>query len=124
MNNIIQALELNDIVIEAKRNNEIVFIHYDNAPSRNALDVMTYLRQSRFTRADHPPFSPDIAPCDFALFGSIKESFDDIVFETEEELLEAVHDFFETKWQDYFISIFKAWEKRLRLVIKNEGDYI
>ena len=82
------------------------------------------MQQSRFIRADHHLFSSDITPYDFVLFGNIKESFDDMVFETEVELLYAVHNFFETKWQDYFISIFKSWEERLRLVIKNKGGYI
>ena len=124
LNNIIKTLELTDIVTEATRNDENVFIHYDNAPCHNACAVKTYLPQSRFTRVDHPPFSPDIAPCDFALFGSIKESFNDAVFETEEELLDAILNFFDTKGPEYFISIFKSWEERLRLVIKNKGGYI
>ena len=73
LNYIIKTLELNNIITEARRNNESVFICYNCAPSHNAGEAMTYLQQSRFTRSDHPPFSSDIAPYDFALFEVLKK---------------------------------------------------
>jgi hypothetical protein len=40
--------------------------------------------------APHPPYSPDLAPPDFWLFGHIKTSLVDCVFNEIDEFLEAV----------------------------------
>ena len=38
----------------------------------------------------HPPYSPDLAPCDFWLFPTLKENLRGSRFETTEEMKEAV----------------------------------
>jgi hypothetical protein len=42
--------------------------HQDNAPSHNALIVHEFFARDSITVMDHPPYSPDLAPCDFFLF--------------------------------------------------------
>ena len=53
-----------------------------------------FLKISQLFRLEHPTYSPDLAPCDFGLFGTMKENFEDKEFETEEELFEAIMYFF------------------------------
>jgi transposase len=40
--------------------------------------------------AFHPPYSPDLAPSDFLLFGCVKERLKGMVFPSSEELLDAI----------------------------------
>jgi len=40
-------------------------LHQDNAPEHNALSVKTFLMKRKITMLEHPPYSPDLAPCDF-----------------------------------------------------------
>jgi hypothetical protein len=40
-------------------------------------------------RAPHPPYSPDLAPCDFYLFGDIKGRLAGASFEDPDQLLQA-----------------------------------
>jgi len=40
-------------------------LHQDNAPAQNTLSVKTFLMKHKITVLEHPPYSPDIAPCDF-----------------------------------------------------------
>ena len=40
-------------------------LHQDNAPAHNALSVKQFLTKHKFTVLEHPPYSPDLAPCDF-----------------------------------------------------------
>jgi histone-lysine N-methyltransferase SETMAR len=47
-------------------------LHFDNAPIHNTKAVMGQLEQSELKRMDHPTYSPDLAPCDFFRFGSMK----------------------------------------------------
>jgi histone-lysine N-methyltransferase SETMAR len=47
-------------------------LHQDNAPTHNALSVKQFLPNKSITVMEHPPYSPDLAPCDFYLFPKIK----------------------------------------------------
>ena len=38
----------------------------------------------------HPPYSPDLAPCDFSLLAKLKEKLSGYRYETIEEMKEAV----------------------------------
>jgi len=43
-------------------------LHHDNAPAHNALSATQFLVNKNITVLEHPPYSPDLAPCDFCLF--------------------------------------------------------
>jgi hypothetical protein len=43
-------------------------LHHDNAPSHTSITVREFLAQNKITTLPHPPYSPDLAPCDFFLF--------------------------------------------------------
>ena len=52
----------------------IKFLH-DNAPAHKSATVQEYLKESGLGLdvLDHPPYSPDLSPCDFWLFPRLKE---------------------------------------------------
>ena len=45
----------------------------DNAPAHKSTTVQEYLKESGLDVLDHPPYSPDLSPCDFWLFPRLKE---------------------------------------------------
>jgi hypothetical protein len=47
-------------------------LHHGNAPEHDAFGVCKFLAKDSNTKMDHPPFSPDLAPCDFWLFPKLK----------------------------------------------------
>jgi histone-lysine N-methyltransferase SETMAR len=47
-------------------------LQQDNMPAHNALPVKKYLANKNTTLLEHPPYSPDLALCDFYLFPEIK----------------------------------------------------
>jgi hypothetical protein len=49
-------------------------LHFDNAPIHNAEEVHAYLTDLGFTTMEQPRDGPDLARCDFFLFGAIKEN--------------------------------------------------
>jgi hypothetical protein len=61
-------------------------LHFDNAPIRNKGTVMGQLEQSWVKRMGHPPYSTDLATCDFFLFGYMKEQLKGRSFAEEKEL--------------------------------------
>ena len=38
---------------------------HDNAPAHKSATVQEYLKESGLNVLDHPPYSPDLSPCDF-----------------------------------------------------------
>jgi len=51
------------------------FIHLDNARAHYANPAKLWLQDHDVTVLQHPPYSPDLAPCDFWLFGFLKVGF-------------------------------------------------
>jgi histone-lysine N-methyltransferase SETMAR len=47
-------------------------LHHDNAPARTAVSIQEFLAEKNIPVVPHPPYSPDLAPCDFFLFPRIK----------------------------------------------------
>ncbi|UYV68744.1 hypothetical protein LAZ67_6000635 [Cordylochernes scorpioides] len=45
---------------------------HDNAPRHSSLIVRRFLAKNNVCVLNHPPYSPDLAPCDFYLFPKIK----------------------------------------------------
>ena len=64
--------------------------HEDNAPVHNSILVTDYLTKISIKTVPHPPYSPDLAPCDFWLFPKLKEKLRGCRYETIEEMKEAV----------------------------------
>ncbi|CAH2105700.1 unnamed protein product [Euphydryas editha] len=51
----------------------IWFLHHDNASAHRAGRTTDYLPEVGVKLLGHPPHSPDLAPCDFALFLHVKK---------------------------------------------------
>ena len=45
---------------------------HDNATAHTALSILQFLAERNIATLEHPPYSPDLAPCDFFLFPKIK----------------------------------------------------
>ncbi|CAG8651306.1 19638_t:CDS:2, partial [Cetraspora pellucida] len=50
-----------------------IMLHHDNATPHKAKEVTEVLRKERVILLSHPPYSPDLALCDFFLFPKIKK---------------------------------------------------
>jgi hypothetical protein len=47
-------------------------LHHDNAPAHTFLKATEFLTNNNMVIVPHPLYSPDSAPCDFALFPKLK----------------------------------------------------
>ena len=66
-----------------------------------------------------PPYSPDLAPCDFCLFPKLKGCR----YETIEEMKEAVRKVIDTFTQENFYGAFQKLLERYKKCIAAGGDY-
>ena len=80
----------------------------DNAPVHNSILVIDYLTKMGINTVPHPPYSPDLASCDFWLFPKVRGCR----YETIEEMKEAVTKVIDTLTQEDFHGAFQkllAW---------------
>ena len=67
----------------------------------------------------HPPYSPDLAPCDFWLFHKLRVCG----YETTEEMKEAVMAIIDTLTQEDFHGAFQKLLEQYNKCIVGGGDY-
>ena len=68
----------------------------------------------------HLCYSPDLAQCDFEVFGTVKESFEGQEFETEDEILSAIEDVYIQKVMNFGCHFLKVGRNDFKsALIKN-----
>jgi hypothetical protein len=75
-----------------------ITFHWDNTPSHTAKVTIAKITELGMNQMLHPPFppcSPDIASCDFFLFGNWKHEFQGCFYDSADELFSAITDLME-----------------------------
>ena len=98
-------------------------IHQDNAPVHKYILVTDYLTQMGIKTVPHPPYSPDLAPCDFWLFPKLKENLRGNRYSTIEDMKEAVTRVLNTLTQEDFQGAFQKLLERYNKCIDVGGEY-
>jgi len=106
-----------------KWQNQKLIIHYDNAPAHRSFKVSQFLAKNSTTVVPHPPYSPDLAPCDFFLFPKLKLRMKGRRFGTIEEIQEESQRVLDTIPKRDFQGCFQAWQKRWDRCIREKGEY-
>ena len=93
--------------------------HQDNAPVDNSILVTEYLTKMGTKTVLQPPYSPDVAPCDFWLFLKLRG----YRYERIEEMKEAVAKVIDTLTQEDFHGALQKLLERYNKCIAAGGDY-
>ena len=93
--------------------------HQDNTPVHNSIFVTDYLTKMGINTVPHPPYSPDLAPCDFWLFPQLRGCR----YETIEEMKEAVTKVIDTLTQEDFLGAFQKLLEQYNKCNVAQGDY-
>ncbi|UYV70425.1 hypothetical protein LAZ67_7002954 [Cordylochernes scorpioides] len=94
---------------------DTVKVHHDNATSHTAF-ITNFLARSNTSVILHPPYSPDLAPCDLFLFPRLKREMKGKHWETVENIQHHVTTFLRSIPFEEFQGAFQAWQTRLRKV--------
>jgi hypothetical protein len=95
---------------------------FGNAPAHDALRVREFLVKKSITKIDHPPYSPDLAPCDFWLFPKLKNA-------QKGQRFAGVHDIqinmtlLRVIPENDFQDCFRKWHHRLTKCISPEVEH-
>ena len=99
------------------------FLHHDNAPSDTSFDVREFLAQNKITTLPHPPYSPDLALCDFFLFPKLKTHFKGYHFGTAENVRAAATRALNNISSEDFLHRYEEWQQRWNRCIRSQGAY-
>ncbi|CAB3257263.1 unnamed protein product [Arctia plantaginis] len=102
---------------------DTLFLHHDNAPANRTGKTIDYLREVGVKLLGHPPYSPDLAPCDFALFPYAKKALKGRRFSNDEELIGAFEDIYGSVPDGFWGDVFSTWFDRMRACISANGHY-
>ena len=96
---------------------------------RRCLDSFTrsrFLQEINLKVIEHPPYSPDLAPCDFWLFPKLKEMLAGRHYESRTIIGCSVYQC--TSMKDIpaseYREAFRKWIERCKRVISSQGEYI
>ena len=96
---------------------------HDNAPAHTSAIVTAFLKKEKVTVLPHPPYSPDLAPCDFFLFPKLKAFLAGQKYQSRQALGSAIHQYLITVPKSAYRDAFKKWIHRLKLCISSHGEY-
>jgi histone-lysine N-methyltransferase SETMAR len=99
-------------------------MYHDNVRPHSANQTTATLRSFKWEVLQHPPYSPDLAPSDFHLFGSLKRHLSGERFPDDDAVERAVCTWFQYQPKEFYATGFqglvKRWDKCLNLC----GDYV
>ena len=96
-----------------------VRFHQDKAPVHNSILVTDFLTKIVIKTVPQPPYSPDLAPCEFWLFPKLRGC----CHEALEEMKETVTKVIDALTQENFHRAFQILFERYNKCIAARGDY-
>jgi len=101
-----------------------VLLQHDNARPHTAHTTVATMTDLHFKCLPKPPYSPDLAPSDFHMFGPLKEAMGGKKFHSFEEVCHAVHEWLRRLPKEFFSKGIYALCKSWRTCIERGGDYV
>jgi len=101
----------------------VVLLH-DNATPHTSAKTLEWLQKYNWEILQHPAYSPDLAPSDYHLFGPLKRELSGHNFTRDNELQNAVQQFFAQHDRSFYeggiMALIDRWDKCLNKF----GDYV
>ena len=101
-----------------------VLFHHDNAPAHSANITQGMLESMKWDALAQPPYSPDLAPSDFRIFGLLKIAISGLTFESDEDVQKWVTRWINNLgpdvWRQAIYDLPVRWQK----CIEEDGEYI
>ena len=98
-------------------------LHHDNVPAHTALSIREFLMKKNIHVHPHPPYSPDLAPCDLYLFSKLKSKLKGHHFGTMENIQKVVIDELPTLTENDFRYCCDQWKKGWNHCVTSQGSY-
>jgi hypothetical protein len=101
-----------------------VLLLHDNTRPHTAAHTVDTLRALKFEVLKHPPYSPDLAPSDFHLFGPMKEHLRGQKFADDDEVIETVQSWLQATPKNFFLEGIHKLVDRWTKCVAKQLDYV
>jgi histone-lysine N-methyltransferase SETMAR len=98
-------------------------LHHDNAAPHRAHVVTGFLELNNVEVIKHPPYSPDLAPADYFLFGRLTNALAGHHYSSVNGLSSAIFQAMKSIPENEYRAAFDKWLIRMQRCIDAEGDY-
>jgi hypothetical protein len=98
-------------------------LHHDNAPSHTSVLTQQFLEIYKMAVIPHPPYSPDLPPCDFFLFPKMKLKLKGRRFDSIVEIQADSERVLVTLTERGFQEAFQKWRRRWNRFLHAGGNY-
>ena len=95
----------------------------DNARPHTALFSLCQIMDVKWECLPHPPYSPDLSPCDFYLFPRLKQQLKPGDFKDEDVLKNKIGQYFDSQNEEFWFKPFNDLIDRWGKVMDANGDY-
>jgi histone-lysine N-methyltransferase SETMAR len=102
---------------------QTLVVQMDNSPIHKSKAAIQKIASMRVKVAPHSPYSPDLAPSYFFLFGHIKQNIAGQELLSADDLLEALREEFNYLSRPALENVFDEWLIRLQSYIDYGGPY-
>ena len=100
-----------------------VCLLYANASSHKCEVVKSFLASEKVTVLTHPPYAPDLSPCNFFLFPRLKKMLSGNNYTSRSSLGRVIYQCLQQIPKEDFLSTFRDWVKRLQKCVSVKGEY-
>lgn len=123
IDNVLQPLSQKKTTIWSLSNKRKIWLNLDNAKIHNSAISMQKTVELGFKRPPHPPYSPDLAPSDFFLFGYVTGRLRGQKFNSFDELEERIIEILHSIPSETLKRVFETWMDRCKWVSQHNGLY-
>ena len=100
-----------------------VHLLHENASPHKCEVVKSFLAFEKVKVLNHPPYSPDLSPCDFFLFPRHKKMLSGNKYTSRSSLGSAIYQCLQQIPKEDYLSAFRDWVKRLQQELRQAGHY-
>ena len=99
-------------------------LHQDNARPHTSSLTREFMSKNGVETIPHPPYSADLAPCDFWMFPTLKKELRGRRFVSKTEIQNAIQNFFNSIPEEEFRkTMLDKWQERMKKCIRFDGRY-
>jgi len=85
-----------------------VLLLHDNVPAHTSAVATFAADECSYKLLPHPPYSPDLGPCDFCLFPLLKEHLSGTRFSSDSDIIASVEVFLQGKMNSFTSLVYKS----------------
>jgi len=101
-----------------------VFFYHKNAPPHRAARVHQFFVDNNFEVVPHAPYSPDVAPSNFWLFPTLKDTLRGRIFSCCSALATAIFQWSQRTPKEAFAVAMQSWHQHCEKCVCLQGDYV